>query len=63
MTINVYLIRILISMGVGIGFMFTLAAWLGIEDARPMIGTGPYVLFCIFLIITITSACLLWNIK
>lgn len=63
MTIGIYLIRLLISLGMGVGFMFTLAAWAGILNVKPSIGKGPYVLFCIFSIITMVFACLLWRIK
>jgi len=63
MTISIYLIRILVSIGVGVRLMFTLAAWVGILNVKPSIGKGPYVLFCIFSIITMVFACLLWRIK
>lgn len=63
MTIGIYLIRILISLGVGVGFMLTIATIAATIDMRPTKDRVVDIAFCVFLIIFIVSAILLWRIK
>jgi len=63
MTINIYIIRVLVAFGFGVSLLFSLAALINIIDIKPDKDNVLNIFFYIFLGLFLVSAYLLWVIK